>query len=176
MSLRPAPVHVDDTLAFLMGRWELTRDFCDHRSGIRSVFAGSLLVAPLPEPLPPPHDALVPCTHVSMEEAGELRAGARAGSAHRLLRAGAVSGGAALLWFPDGRPFVDLDLTAGEWRAVHDCGTDRYEIVTEVESERVVRERWHVAGPAKRYDATATFVRRAARGRPEARVGDTFCP
>lgn len=165
MSSLPAPVHVDDTLAFLMGRWELTRDLWDHRSGTGYVFSGILQVAPLPEPLPPPHDAPVPSTHVSMEETGELRGGARARPAHRLMRAGAVPGGAADLWFPDGRAFVDLDLTAGEWHAVHECGTDRYEIVTEVESEHVVRERWHVAGPAKRYDATATFVRRAARSR-----------
>lgn len=172
----PAPVRVDDTLAFLMGRWELTRDFCDHRSGARSVFSGSLVVAPLPPPPPASPDVPVPSMHVSVEEAGELRAGARAGPAHRRLRGTTITGGAALLWFPDGRPFVDLDLTVGEWRAVHDCGTDRYEIVTEVESERVVREHWHVAGPAKRYDATATFVRRAGGGRPETGVGVTFCP
>ncbi len=167
MSLHPVPVHVDDTIEFLMGQWELTRHFTDHRSGARSVFSGGLRVARL-APAPPrapllADDAVGPRPHVSIEERGVRRAGARAGPARRSLRAGALPGGGALLWFPDGRPFVDLDLTGGEWRAVHLCGTDHYEIVTEVVSETVVRERWHVVGPNKRYDATATFMRRRAQ-------------
>jgi hypothetical protein len=64
-----------------------------------------------------------------------------------------------MVYFTDGRPFVDLDLRTGAWQSNHLCGDDRYEIATFVRSRNIVQERWGVQGPTTDYDAVTTLLR-----------------
>ncbi len=141
---------VADTLAFLVGTWEVHRTVEDHRLGSSGTFAGTASVERSPG------DACASATYL---EVGEVRFGAHRGPARRVLELRARGDGAVLLHFADGRPFVDLDLASGSWHATHDCGADRYELTTRVQSPTTVEERWRVRGPAKRYDAVTTLVR-----------------
>jgi hypothetical protein len=64
-----------------------------------------------------------------------------------------------MIYFVDGRPFVDLDLRTGAWRSAHVCDEDRHEIATLVRSRDVVEERWRVRGPATDFEATTIHTR-----------------
>lgn len=139
---------IEDTLAFMLGEWALERTLDDQRTGALGSFTG---VATLTSA-----DA---GAHGAYAESGELRWGDHAGPAFRRLTFERLDGGAALLRFSDGRPYVELDLRSGTWQAVHDCGADRYEIETVVRAADVVQERWRVRGPAKDYTALTTLTR-----------------
>jgi hypothetical protein len=88
-----------------------------------------------------------------------MRWGEYSGPAMRRLEFERFPDGSALLRFSDGRPYVELDLRAGIWSAVHECGADRYEIETVARAAGVVVERWRVRGPAKDYSAVTTLTR-----------------
>ena len=139
-----------DTLAFLVGTWEVRRVIEDHRLGSSGTFTGTASVERSPGQA---------CTSATYLEVGDVHFGTHRGPAHRVLELRARGDGAVMLHFADGRPFVDLDLTTGTWHARHDCGADRYELTTRVRSPTTVEERWRVRGPAKRYDAVTTLVR-----------------
>ena len=142
------------TLDFLLGTWEVDRSIEDHRSGTRGSFHGTAVLAVDPD------DGRPADCRARYDETGELTFGAHAGPASRHLRYAAGPGSAVVrVSFADGRPFVDLDLSGGSWRAVHQCGADRYELTTIVRSRHVVEEHWHVRGPGKSYDAVTTLTR-----------------
>ncbi len=137
---------------FLLGDWALTRRLEDHRSGAEGTFTGTARLSPLP-------------TGAAYEESGEMQWGAYAGPAARRLEFERLADGSVLLRFSDGRPYVELDLRAGAWRAVHDCGADRYEIETVVRDDGALQERWRVRGPIKDYSAVTTLTRVGAEAR-----------
>ena len=139
---------IDDTLAFLLGEWRLSRSLDDHRSGALGTFEGTATFVP------------VDGNRGDYAESGELRWGAHTGPAFRRLALTRLTGGAVLLSFSDGRPYQELDLRNGAWDAVHDCRADRYEISTVVRDEVAIEERWRVRGPAKDYTAVTTLTRR----------------
>lgn len=147
-------MEVVDTLAFLLGAWNLDRSIEDHRSGVCGSFSGT---ATLVEGKPGQLSALG--GRARYDEEGELRFGTHVGPASRCLGYSRLDSGAAIVRFADGRLFIDLDLRSGAWRSVHACGDDCYEITTIVRSCDVVQETWHVTGPDKDYGAVTTSVR-----------------
>ncbi len=146
-------MEVVDTLSFLLGTWGLARSIEDRRADALGSFRGLATVAGAPE------DAPERGGWGHYQESGELRFGSRTVPAWRRLEIRRQVGGAAMLLFLDGRPFVDLDLRDGECRRVHRCGADRYEITTVVRSGALVEEHWRVRGPTKDYEATTTLTR-----------------
>lgn len=155
-------VDVADTLGFLLGRWSIQRSLV-HRDGTVAAFVGTGIFTPRPDAGGSPRQR-----RARYEEAGDLRVGAYAGRATRQLDyAAGAGGGPVTVCFCDGRPFVDLDLSAGSWTAHHPCADDDYEITTRVLARDLVEERWRVRGPTKSYDATTTLTRLERRAGPE---------
>jgi Family of unknown function (DUF6314) len=147
-------VRTAETLAFLLGTWDLERVIEDYRSRTDGLFRGS--------------GTLVQNEAASAEsrresalyqESGELRFGSQLTRASRTLLYERLPDASVLLRFADGKPFVDLNLESGEWRGLHHCVDDLYEMTTTVRSARVVEERWRVTGPSKDYLAVTTLTR-----------------
>lgn len=147
-------MQVIDTFAFLLGTWDLDRSIEDRRSGIRGSFSGKATLAEAE-----PNQGSVLGGRARYDERGELHFGTHRGPASRLLEYTRLNGAAVMLYFANGRPFVDLDLRRGAWRSIHYCGDDRYEIATIVRSCGVVQENWRVRGPGKDYGASTTLMR-----------------
>jgi hypothetical protein len=144
-------MEIDDPLAFFLGTWRLTRSIEDHRSRTRGFLHGTATFTRSPAPEPQ--------AAVRYDEAGELVFGTYRGPARRSLDYARRANGTLLVSFPDGRPFIELDLRGGAWRSEHLCDQDRHEIVTRLLSADVVEEGWRVRGPASDYDALTTLVR-----------------
>ena len=142
-------MQVPDTLAFLLGTWEISRTIADHRSGKHGLFSGRGVLA----------GEQIAARRARYDEAGELSFGTHHGPASRHLEYARLDSGSVFLYFSNGRPFVDLDLRTGTWRSTHLCVDDRYEIETVVRSDRVILEYWHVTGPETSYDAVTTLTR-----------------
>jgi len=143
-----------DTLAFLLGTWDLTRSIEDHRLGTCGRFEGRATVLDTGS-----GGSSLVCERARYDESGELRFGTQVTRASRRLLYERLSDTSVMLHFADGRPFVELNLQSGEWRSVHHCGDDLYELATTVCSDTVVQEHWRVTGPRKDYVATTTFTR-----------------
>ena len=141
------------TLAFLLGTWDIARTIEDHHRGI----IGSLVGRAEVRVIPAGRDGVV--RQASYTEHGVLRHGDYQGEARRQLRLTEANKSTVMLFFANGRPFADLDLSAGTWESIHLCGPDRYEITTIVLSHDLVHERWKVRGPRKNYDAATNLKR-----------------
>jgi hypothetical protein len=146
---------VSDTLDFLVGTWTVDRSIEDHRAEVSGSFRGTAVLAGLPA-----GEGAAIVSRASYQETGELRYGDHTGPASRRLEYVRL-GGAVMLYFANGRPYVDLDLRSGRWRTEHPCVADLYEVLTEVRSPDEVYETWRVRGPDKDYDAVTTLRRRA---------------
>jgi hypothetical protein len=90
---------------------------------------------------------------------GEVRFGTYTGQARRTLEYRQLDDVTVMIYFANGRPFVDLDLSTGAWQSDHLCGDDRHEIATFVRSGNIVEERWRVQGPMTNYEAIAIHTR-----------------
>jgi hypothetical protein len=143
-------VEIADTLGFLLGTWDLSRSYTDHRSGTTAAFQGKAVLA---------MDAVDGPEQAQYEETGRMCLGSHQGTAHRSLEYVRQHSGAVMLYRPGWQLYVDLDLTSGAWDAVHLCGADRYEVSTVVRSRDVVQEYWRVQGPDKDYTAVTTLRR-----------------
>jgi hypothetical protein len=143
-------MEISDTLGFLLGTWDLSRSYTDHRAGATAAFQGQAVLAADPAAGP---------GRARYEETGQLHLGSHQGTARRSLEYVRRPDGAVLLYRPGRQPYVDLDLTSGTWDAVHPCGPDRYEVSTVVRSCDVVQEYWRVQGPDKDYTALTTLRR-----------------
>lgn len=130
----------------LVGAWALERRIDDRRRGAIGSFLGTANVA------------RIPGATARYEESGELRFGPHATAATRSLLVAATSATSVAWSFPDGRPFVEVDLDGSECHRVHCCGADRYEI-TYCFGGEWAEEHWSVVGPHKRYEATTRLVR-----------------
>jgi hypothetical protein len=146
-------MEISDTLGFLLGTWEVSRSYTDHRSGTASTFQGQAMLV---------SEATDGPERARYEETGRLRVGSHQGPAHRSLEYERRPGGTVMLYRPGRQPYVELDLTSGAWDVVHPCGADRYEISTVVRSRDLVQEYWRVQGPEKDYSAV-TALRRVSR-------------
>lgn len=142
-----AAMEVDDTLAYLTGSWTLERAIDDHRAGTTGSFEGD-------------GEVRAAGRRGRYEEHGQFRLGSYHASAHRALDLVGDDDGGVALHFLDGRPFIDLNLAHGTWRAMHQCSPDLYELEFEVGSSDLLVERWRVTGPAKDYEARTTWRRR----------------
>jgi len=139
-----------ETLALLLGRWAVTRDVDDHRTGEHARFDGTATI----EEARAGSDLVA-----TYDESGELVVADRRTPATRRLGYGARGDGSLDVRFADGRHFVDLDLRSGAWEAHHPCAPDAYLVETLVLSPTSFEERWTVRGPAKSYDALTTYER-----------------
>ena len=139
-----------ETLALLLGRWSVTRDIDDHRTGEHARFDGTATI----EEAPAGSDLVA-----TYDEAGVLVVADRRTPATRRLGYASPGDGSLDVRFADGRHFVDLDLRSGAWEAHHPCAPDSYLVETRVLSPTSFEERWTVRGPAKSYDALTTYER-----------------
>jgi hypothetical protein len=149
-------MEVVDTFSFLLGKWTLERFLRDHRSGNDGRFEGSATAAIVQAPA---GVSAAAGARARYDETGTLRFGRHVGPASRSLELVRLEGAVVMLYFTDGKPFVDLDLRNGTWRSSHPCGEDHYEIVTVVRSQDELEEHWRVRGPTEDYDAVATLRR-----------------
>lgn len=147
-------VEISDTLGFLLGTWELERLIDDHRERSRGSFAGSADLVPMAK-----SDGARLSDRARYDERGQMRFLGHLGPAFRSLEYAQLDESRVMLYFTDGRPFVDLDLRSGAWRSEHPCAEDHYEITTVVRSKNVVQEYWRVRGPETDYDAVTTLRR-----------------
>lgn len=143
-----------DTLGYLLGTWQVTRVIDDRRAGITGSFDGTTVVAG-----PPGADLLAPGARARYTETGTLRYGTHTGPARRSLDATRLAGGAVLLAFLNGVPYIELDLSSGVCERRHPCAQDTYDSTIVVRSPDVLEERWLVRGPAKDYSAVTTLRR-----------------
>ena len=149
---------VVDTFGFLLGKWTLVRFLRDHRSGTDGRFEGSATATIVQAPSG--GNAVASAgTRARYDEAGTLRFGSHVGPASRSLELVRLESAVVMLYFTDGKPFVDLDLRNGTWRSSHPCGEDHYDIVTIVRSPGEVEEHWRVRGPTEDYDAVSVLRR-----------------
>lgn len=142
-----AAIAIEDTWTFLIGTWALERTIEDHVSATAGWVSGRAALV-----------ATGPAGNADYHETGSLQFGPHRGTATRRLRyirqAGSVE-----ISFPDGRPFVTMDLRKGSCQRVHLCGGDRQEITTTVLSREVVEERWRVRGATTNYDVRTILTR-----------------
>jgi hypothetical protein len=143
-------MEIPDTLCFLLGTWDLSRSYTDHRSGTTAAFQGQAVLE---------MDAAAGPERAQYEKTGQMCLGSHQGAARRSLEYVRRPGGAVMLYRPGQQPYVDLDLSSGAWDTVHPCGKDRYEVSTVVRSRDVVQEYWRVQGPDKDYTAVTTLRR-----------------
>ncbi|MGW6131585.1 DUF6314 family protein [Cellulomonas sp. NPDC055163] len=158
-----------DTVAYLLGTWDVERELVDRRAEVVGTFRGTAVFQELTgadasggpragasEGLPgdAPGRALV-----EHAERGELAWGGVTGPAGRTLHVVARSDGSARVTFADGRAFHDLDLRTGRWSALHPCVADAYAGTFTVVSPEEWHVRWDVAGPAKDQTLTTTYRR-----------------
>ncbi|MEU1915817.1 DUF6314 family protein [Streptomyces massasporeus] len=138
---------VPDALAYLAGRWRVSRSVRDLASGAEGEFTGVTEFGPLPDG----------ATGLGARETGGLlhhESGTFvwqgvARPAKRTLRFLRGPGGTAEVRFADGRPFHDLDLTSGRHVADHPCAADLYRGEFTVHDSDRWRTVWRVGGPAK---------------------------
>jgi len=147
-------VRTADTLDFLLGTWDLERVIKDYRSETDGVFRASATLIQSEAAT-----ANSRGEQARYHEAGELRFGTQLTRASRSLLYERLPDASVMLHFADGKPFVDLNLESGEWRGVHHCVDDLYELITTVRSASLVEERWRVTGPTKDYLAVTTLRR-----------------
>ncbi len=140
-------IAVADTLEFLLGDWAIERVIEDHHAAATVRFSGR---------------ASVEATSggADYREVGQVSSAGHSGPARRSLRLRGRGDGTVAVDFQDGRPFLDLDLSAGYARADHPCRADTYEMVFEVLGPDALLERWRVIGPAKDYTAETLWRRR----------------
>ncbi|MEU6441865.1 DUF6314 family protein [Streptomyces sp. NPDC047046] len=136
----PAPtVPVPDLLAFLAGRWRVTRAAEDRHTGTRGHFTGTADFTALPG------------GGLRHHEEGTFTWDGVARPAYRTLRwlPGPGGAGSARVTFDDGRFFHDLDLRTGHAIADHPCALDLYQGEFTVSGPDLWSVVWRVAGPAK---------------------------
>ncbi|PPS76438.1 MULTISPECIES: DUF6314 family protein [Streptomyces] len=131
---------VPDVLAYLAGRWRVSRSVRDLASGAEGEFTGTTGFR---------EDTESPDGGLLHHESGTFVWQGVARPAERTLRFLPGPGGTADVRFADGRPFHDLDLTSGRHVADHPCAADLYRGEFVVRDSDHWRTVWRVRGPAK---------------------------
>jgi hypothetical protein len=145
-------MEVADTFGFLLGSWRVNRSIEDRQAGISGTFQGSALLV-----IPPEWQARG--VWARYDETGTLEFGGHRGPATRTLGYMRRHDGTVAVFFPDGRPYIDLDLRTGSCERDHPCRDDLYRLKFTVRSLDEFQEHWEVQGPAKNYQATTTLTR-----------------
>lgn len=158
-----------DTVAYLLGTWEVERELVDRRAEVVGTFRGTAVFQELTgagvargpaggtsAALPGDAPGRAVVEHA---ERGELAWGGVTGPAGRTLLVVPQADGSARVTFADGREFHDLDLRAGRWSALHPCVADVYAGTFTVVSPDEWHVRWDVTGPAKDQRLTTTYRR-----------------
>lgn len=138
---------VTDPARYLAGRWAVVRSVADLAAGVTGEFTGTAEFRPAGAAL------------VYLER-GELVFGTHRGPAWRELRYLPDGPGRMRVEFDDGRPFHDLDLTAGRWRVTHPCRADAYSGEFRVAGPDRWYQDWRVRGPAKDQRLRTRYSRR----------------
>jgi hypothetical protein len=150
-------MRVEDTFGFLLGGWSLRRSIEDHRNGSRIDFSGTAEVVELAGERPGERAGVRP-GRARYHEHGSVITPAHHGPAERTLLYDRSDAGLRVS-FADGRPFIDLDLSSGSWRAEHPCVADLYELTFTVLDADRIEERWLVRGPRWDYEALTVWQR-----------------
>ncbi|MEU0898491.1 DUF6314 family protein [Streptomyces massasporeus] len=138
---------VPDALAYLAGRWRVSRSVRDLASGAQGEFTGVTEFGPLPDEANG-LGAREPGGLLHHESGTFVWQGV-ARPAERTLCFLPGPGGTADVRFADGRPFHDLDLASGRHIADHPCSADLYRGEFTVRDADHWRTVWRVGGPAK---------------------------
>ncbi|MFF6917437.1 DUF6314 family protein [Streptomyces sp. NPDC012466] len=148
---------VPDALAYLAGRWRVSRSVRDLASGVEGQFTGVTEFGPLPDE--GAGGAAQVTGGLLHHESGTFVWQGVARPAERTLRFLPGPGGTADVRFADGRPFHDLDLTSGRHVAGHPCAADLYRGEFTVRDADHWRTVWRVRGPAKDLVLTTGYAR-----------------
>ena len=140
---------VADLRAYLAGAWEIRRSLEDALRGQRGSFDGSAAFTPDDD------------GGLAYREEGRLALGSFETLAHQSYRYGFPASHFAEVSFDDGRPFHDLDLSAGQWEVEHLCAADLYRGRFRVEGPERWSVIWTVAGPRKDQRLESLFLRAA---------------
>ncbi|MEW2072581.1 DUF6314 family protein [Streptomyces sp. NPDC012403] len=138
---------VPDVLGYLSGRWRAERTVRDLASGEEGRFEGTVVFGPLEG------------GGLLQSESGDFTWRGVTRPAERTLRFLPGPGGTADVRFADGRPFHDLDLSAGRYVADHPCSADLYRGEFTVRDADHWRTLWRVRGPAKDLELTTGYAR-----------------
>lgn len=138
---------VPDALGYLSGHWRAERTVRDLASGEEGHFEGTVVFGPLEG------------GGLLQSEAGGFTWRGVTRPAERTLRFLPGPGGTADVRFADGRPFHDLDLTAGRYVVDHPCSADLYRGEFTVRDADRWRTVWRVRGPAKDLELTTGYAR-----------------
>ncbi len=131
------PVTVADLRAYLAGSWRVERTLLNRSSGIRGRFDGTVLFESDDGGL-------------RQREHGTISWPTHTGPATREYLLRPTADPAALdIYFPDGRFFHTLNLSAGEWTTVHGCAPDTYNVTYRLLSASRLNYSWDVTGPNK---------------------------
>lgn len=140
--------------AFLSGAWRFSRRIHDHRGG-----GGTTAVEGTASWLEDASDAGL----LRFEERGSLAvAGAPPVETRAAYTWKLSGGGAASVFFADGRAFHDIDLSTGACVDVrHVCGGDTYvgSFSATADTPPGLVVTWRVRGPAKDYESVTSFSR-----------------
>ena len=133
--------------SYLAGRWRVVRIGRDRARGTRHILTGTARFAPAAG------------GGLTLDEAVTWTVGGQRLEGERRYRFTFSAPWRAAVWFADGRPFHDLDLTAGAADVAHDCPPDSYKgryRLTGLDSFRVI---WRVRGPHKDLVLTTRLTR-----------------
>ncbi|MFJ5998340.1 DUF6314 family protein [Streptomyces sp. NPDC092370] len=154
---------VPDVLAYLAGRWRVSRSVRDLASGAEGEFTGVTEFTDVTEFGPLPEDGTGCSAQVTggllHHESGTFVWQGVARPAERTLRFLPGPLGTAHVRFADGRPFHDLDLTSGRHVTGHPCAADIYRGEFTVRDADHWRTVWRVRGPAKDLVLTTGYAR-----------------
>ncbi|MET9393956.1 DUF6314 family protein [Streptomyces sp. NPDC006624] len=138
---------VPDALAYLAGRWRVSRTVRDLAGGAEGEFSGTTEFSALEG------------GGLLHHESGTFVWQGVARPAERTLRFLPGPDGTADVRFADGRPFHDLDLRSGRHVAGHPCAADLYRGEFTVLGAGRWRTVWRVRGPAKDLVLRTGYVR-----------------
>jgi len=142
-----APYAVADLRAYLLGDWVIRRSLEDSLRGARGIFDGRASFTPDTE------------GGLAYREEGRLALGGFETLAHQSYLYAFPVAHRAEVRFDDGRPFHDLDLSAGLWEAEHLCVADLYRGRFRAEGPERWSVVWTVAGPRKEQRLESVFTR-----------------
>lgn len=141
-----------EPLAYLSGTWSLDRRLEDTALGVEGRFVGIARIDPVSE------------GRFRYHEEGLLEWQAHRGQASRTLLLAPVGPATVAFSFPDGRFFHLLQLRTDGYRALHECGDDRYEGTFSLLGPDTWSATWRVTGPRKALVLSGTYTRLSDRG------------
>lgn len=138
---------VTDLRAYLAGSWHIDRRFDDRRHALDGTMLGEAQFSP-------EANALL------YRERGAVTFGPYVGSAEQTHRYVFPDGaGRAFIYFGDGRPFHELDLSNGTALVSYACGDDLYEGRFVALDDDRWESRWTIAGPRKDQSILTFYTR-----------------